>query len=123
MSGVIPSNEHFLTVERLRELGFSHYRIGKLANEGKIVKVSRSMYKNTAFSGDESDLSIVSVFAPKGVFCMMTAARYYGLTTYIPDAVDVAIERSMNYARIVDAIIGNEKFEGRWSHDSREWIL
>ena len=26
---------------------------------------------------------------------MMTAARFYGLTTYLPDAVDVAIERSM----------------------------
>lgn len=79
MSITIPSSEHFLTIDRLRELGFSHYKIGKLSNEGKLVKVSRSMYENTAFSGDDSDFSIVSAYASKGVFCMMTATRHYGL--------------------------------------------
>ena len=34
MSIVIPSNEHFLTIDRLRGLGSSHYRIGKLTNKG-----------------------------------------------------------------------------------------
>lgn len=102
MSITIPSSEHFLTIDRLRELGFSHYKIGKLANEGKLVKVSRSMYENTAFSGDDSDFLIVSAYAPKGVFCMMTAARHYGLTTYLPDAIDIAIERSMKISTLPD---------------------
>ena len=26
---------------------------------------------------------------------MMSAARFYGLTTYLPDSVDIAIEHSM----------------------------
>ena len=99
MSITIPSNEHFLTIDRLRELGFSHYKIGKLTDMGKLVKVSRCMYENTAFSGDDSDFSIVSAYAPKGVFCMMTAARHYGLTTFLPDAIDIAIERSMKIVR------------------------
>ena len=102
MSITIPSSEHFLTIDRLRKLGFSHYKIEKLANEGKLVKVSRSMYENTAFSGDDSDFSIVSAYAPKGVFCMMTAARHYGLTTYLPDALDIAIERSMKISTLPD---------------------
>lgn len=102
MSITISSNEHFLTTDRLRKLGFSHYKIGKLADEGKLVKVSRSMYENTTFSGDDSDFSIVSAYAPKGVFCMMTAARHYGLTTFLPDVVDVAIERSMKISTLPD---------------------
>ena len=102
MSITIPSSEHFLTIDRLRELGFSHYKIGKLANDGKLVKVSRSMYENTAFSGDDSDFSIVSAYAPKGVFCMMTAARHYRLTTYLPGALDIAIERSMKISTLPD---------------------
>ena len=102
MSIIIPSNEHFLTIDRLRKLGFSHYKIGKLAEKGKLVKVSRSMYENTDFSGDDSDFSIVSAFAPKGIFCMMTAARHYGLTTYLPDALDIAIERSMKISTLPD---------------------
>ena len=102
MSIIIPSNEHFFTIDRLRKLGFSYYKIGKLAEKGKLVKVSRSMYENTDFSGDDSDFSIVSAFAPKGVFCMMTAARHYGLTTYLPDALDIAIERSMKISTLPD---------------------
>lgn len=102
MEMTIPSSEHFLTIERLGTLGFSHYKIGKLVDDGILVKVSRSMYENTAFDGEESDFSIVAAFAPKGVFCMMTAARYYGLTTYLPDAVDIAIERSMKITSLPD---------------------
>nr|MCR5345070.1 hypothetical protein [Lachnospiraceae bacterium] len=33
---------------------------------------------------------------PNGVICLMSAAVYYDLTTYIPDAVDVAIPRKSN---------------------------
>lgn len=102
MSTEISPNDHFLTVDELSKRGLSHYKINKLVESGVLVKVSRSMYENTAYSGDESDFSIVSAFAPKGVFCMMSAARYYGLTTYLPDAVDVAIERSMKISTLPD---------------------
>lgn len=102
MSTEISPNDHFLTVDELAKRGLSHYKINKLVESGVLVKVSRSMYENTAYSGDESDFSIVSAFAPKGVFCMMSAARYYGLTTYLPDAVDVAIERSMKISALPD---------------------
>ena len=33
---------------------------------------------------------------------MMSAARYYNLTTYLPDAVDVAIERTMKVSKRPD---------------------
>ena len=102
MDTAIPGNEHFLTVDRLMSFGLSHYKINKLVENGELIKVSRFMYENTAFSGDESDFSIVSAFAPKGVFCMMSAARHYGLTTFLPDSVDVAIERSMKISALPD---------------------
>ncbi|MCR5021820.1 type IV toxin-antitoxin system AbiEi family antitoxin domain-containing protein [Ruminococcus sp.] len=102
MSTEISPNEHFLTIDELSKRGLSHYKINKLVESGELIKVSRSMYENTAYTGDESDFSIVSAFAPKGVFCMISAARYYGLTTYLPDAVDVAIERSMKISTLPD---------------------
>ena len=102
MSTEISPNEHFLTIDELSKRGLSHYKINKLVENGELIKVSRSMYENTAYTGDESDFSIVSAFAPKGVFCMISAARYYGLTTYLPDAVDVAIERSMKISTLPD---------------------
>ncbi len=98
----IPATEHFLTVNKLAKMGLSYYKINKLVEEGKLVKVNKSMYENTNYSGDDSDFSIVSAFAPKGVFCMMSAARYYGLTTYLPDAIDIAIERAMKISTLPD---------------------
>ena len=41
-------------------------------------------------------------YAPDGVVCQMSAARYYGLTTYWPDAVDVAIERRKKLSTVPD---------------------
>ena len=100
MSAVIPIGRQFLTVDELIGLGLTYYKINRLVDEGKLVKVSKSMYENTAFDGDMSDFSIVSAFAPRGIFCMISAARYYGLTTFLPDAVDIAIERTMKISTL-----------------------
>ena len=91
----LPADRHFLAVSDLLSAGFSYYKINKLVAEGKLIKLNNKMYENTAYSGEVSDFSVVSAYAPKGVLCMMTAVRYYALTTYLPDSVDIAIERNM----------------------------
>ena len=91
----LPADRHFLAVSDLLSAGFSYYKINKLVAEGKLIKLNNKMYENTAYSGEVSDFSVVSAYAPKGILCMMTAIRYYALTTYLPDSVDIAIERNM----------------------------
>ena len=100
MSAMISDDQHFLTVEELSAMGLSYYKINKLVEEGSLIKVNKSMYENVNYNGDESDYAIVATYAPKGVICMMSAARYYGLTTFLPDAVDVAIERTMKISTL-----------------------
>ena len=95
MTLTLPADRHFLAVSDLLSAGFSYYKINKLVAEGKLIKLNNKMYENTAYSGEVSDFSVVSAYAPKGVLCMMTAVRYYALTTYLPDSVDIAIERNM----------------------------
>ena len=95
MTLTIPADRHFLAVSDLLSAGFSYYKINKLVAEGKLIKLNNKMYENTAYSGEVSDFSVVSAYAPKGILCMMTAVRYYALTTYLPDSVDIAIERNM----------------------------
>ncbi|MBR6266826.1 MAG: hypothetical protein IKR28_00630, partial [Selenomonadaceae bacterium] len=51
---------------------------------------------------EESDFAFAGVYAPKGVVCMMSAARYYGLTTFLPEGVDIAIERNMKISTLPD---------------------
>ena len=95
MSMTIPADRHFLAISDLLSAGFSYYMINKLVAEGKLIKLNNKIYENTAYSGEVSDFAVVSAYVPRGIFCMMTAARYYNLTTFLPDAVDIAIERNM----------------------------
>ncbi len=69
----------------------------------------------------------MSAYAPRGVFCMMSAARYYGLTTFLPDAVDVTIGRTMKISTLpdwpdADVVKDGKTFGGKWSHDMGRWI-
>lgn len=44
----------------------------------------------------------MEAYASKGVICLLSAAVYYHLTTFIPDAVDVAIPRKAKVSTIPD---------------------
>jgi predicted transcriptional regulator of viral defense system len=55
-----------------------------------------------SYEGEESDFAFSCVYAHKGVICMMSAARHYGLTTFLPDGVDIAIERNMKISTLPD---------------------
>lgn len=92
----------FFSVNELREAGLSYYKIAKLVDAGELVKLNNKMYENMSFDGESSDFAIARVYAPKGVVCMMSAARYYGLTTFLPDGVDMAIERDMKISTLPD---------------------
>ena len=102
MTTAIPADRHFVAVGDLLSAGFSYYRINKLVEEGKLIKLNNKMYENTAYSGETSDFAFASAYCPKGILCMMTAARCHGLTQYLPDAVDMAIERNMKVSTLPD---------------------
>ena len=53
-------------------------------------------------SGDENDFFSAEAYVPDGVICLLSAARYYELTNYLPDAVDVAIERKKKVVTLPD---------------------
>ena len=92
-AGLFPDDQKFLPMQELKNKGLSQYKIRNLVKEGKLIKLNKSCYENTDYRGEESDFYYVSAYAPKGVVCLLSAAVYYHLTTFIPDAVDVAIPR------------------------------
>lgn len=96
----LSSDQRFYSITDLQNLGLSYYRINKMVEQHLLSKMNNKMYENTAYSGDESDYALAMAYAPKGVICMMSAARYYGLTNYLPDAVDIAIERNMKVSTV-----------------------
>lgn len=89
----IPDKKKFLTTTELKGMGYSYYKIGKLEENGLIKRVNRTTYENLEYTGEENDFFSAEAFVPDGVICLMSAARYYDLTSFLPDAVNVAIER------------------------------
>ncbi len=90
---VIPKDQKIFSMRELKSKGFSQYRVSKLINEGKLIKLNKSYYENVEYHVEKSDFYYTEVYAPKGVVCLLSAAVYYHLTTFIPDVIDVAISR------------------------------
>ena len=89
----IAEDKKFITTTELKNMGYTYYKIDKLEKVGILSRINRSTYENLDYKGDENDFFSAEAYVPNGVICLMCAARYYGLTNFLPDAVDVAIER------------------------------
>ncbi|MCQ2432806.1 MAG: hypothetical protein MJ175_09415 [Clostridia bacterium] len=92
---LLPESRQFLSAAELIEMGYSYYYINKMVSQGLLVKINKSIYENMMFKGEISDFSYLSAIMPNAVVCLMSAAHFYNLTTYLPDAVDIAIENNM----------------------------
>lgn len=90
---VISQYKKFITIDELRNMGYSYYMTDKLVKAGILSRMNRTTYENLAYKGDENDFFSAEAFVPGGVVCLMSAARYYELTDYLEDGVDVAIQR------------------------------
>ena len=97
---VLPDDQKIFPMQELKNKGFSQYKVSKLVSEGKLIKLNKSFYENAGYCGKESDFYYAEAYAPKGVICLLSAAVYYHLTTFIPDAVDVAIPRKAKVSTI-----------------------
>lgn len=101
-TAILPEDQKILSMQELKEKGFSQYKVSKLVREGKLIKLNKSYYENADYRGEESDFYYTEAYAPKGVICLLSAAVYYHLTTFIPDAVDVAIPRKAKVSTMPD---------------------
>ena len=99
---MLPENQKIFSMQELKDKGFSQYKVSKLVSERKLIKLNKSFYENAEYQGVESDFYYAEAYAPKGVICLLSAAVYYNLTTFIPDAVDVAIPRKAKVSTIPD---------------------
>jgi predicted transcriptional regulator of viral defense system len=90
---LVPKDQKIISIEELRNFGYSHYKINKLVEEGTLIKLNKKNYENTEYVGEDSDFYFVHAFVPTGVVCLLSAAVFYNLTTYRPESIDVAISK------------------------------
>lgn len=100
--GKLEKDRKIFSMKELKDLGLSQYKISKMVEDGKLVKLNKSYFENADYTGEESDFYYAEAYAPQGVICLLSAAVYYNLTTFIPDSVDVAIPRKAKVSTIPD---------------------
>lgn len=88
------SREGVLRAHDLVEYGIAPEYLSMLADEGVVERLARGVYASPDYEATEHfDLVIVQKRVPHGVFCLLTALQFHGLTTQIPSDVYLAIER------------------------------
>lgn len=81
--------------------GFNKALLKACLNSNFISKIDRGLYR---LSGGESfsnpDLVAISIKAPKGVVCLLSALAFHEATTEIPQSVAIAIPRGTHANKI-----------------------
>ncbi len=82
------------TRRELDQEGFSHRAIASAVQEQFLSRTSRGLYKLSDLV-PYGDLAFgqAALLFPEGVIALVSALVHHGLTTQIPDAVDVAVPR------------------------------
>ena len=98
----LDANQKYYTTSELKDMGYSYYKIGQLEENGRLHHINRTTYENLSYKGDENDFINAAAYVPEGVICLMSAARYYELTNFLPDVIDVAIDRKKKVSTLPD---------------------
>ena len=98
----LDANRKYYTTGDLRDMGCSYYKIGQMEKKEILRRINRFTYENLFFTGDENDFINAAAYVPDGVICLLSAARYYELTNFLPHVIDVAIDRKKKVSTIPD---------------------
>ena len=79
-----------MNTQEIRE-SQSYYGIRKAVEEGSVVRLKNGVYASTEALADT--MIDIERVVPRGVLCLYSAWEHYGLTTQIPGAFYVAVEK------------------------------
>lgn len=72
--------------------GITRAHLGRLVREGLVVRLGRGIYVSARHAPTERhSLAQAAKRAPEGVFCLLTALRFHGLTTQSPAEIWIAL--------------------------------
>lgn len=98
IESIFSAGQGYATTADILAAGIHFSHLKKLMEEGVITRLKRGYYRweGKEFWGNE--LPEIARLVPQGVFCLFSAAEYYGLTTYQPWQHHLAVERSVKIA-------------------------
>lgn len=84
MEFTMAEDQMILSIQELKDAGFSHYKINQLVDEKILRKLNKKYYENMRYQGKKSSFYYIDAYTPKGVICLRSAAAYHQLTDYWP---------------------------------------
>jgi predicted transcriptional regulator of viral defense system len=85
----------------LSSLGIARVYLRRLCDLGFLVKHGRGVYEPAnATISEHHSLALAAVAVPRGVICLLSALRFYGLGTQAPHQVWMAIARESAIPRL-----------------------
>ncbi len=97
-------NKHkgYSRMKELRDAGIQTRDIAYALEEGVITKIKPGLYRLVNYPWDEhSSFADVCIANKKAVICLLTAASYYELTTFIPTEIDVAVPNNTDKFNLI----------------------
>jgi predicted transcriptional regulator of viral defense system len=88
------------TTEAIRE-GVHPRTLYQLRDNGTLERLSRGVYRISERKPlSDPDLVTVSIRVPKGIICLVSALAFHEITTQIPHAISIALEKGAESPRI-----------------------
>jgi predicted transcriptional regulator of viral defense system len=89
---VTKSARHVARTRDLTRSGLSREAVRRLVDRGVMERAARGVYLSPeAARSPHRDLLVAAARVPKGVFCLLTALAWHGLTTEMPHEVWLAL--------------------------------
>jgi predicted transcriptional regulator of viral defense system len=85
----------------------SERQLRRLVNDGKVIALSRGLYRKSDWLGDE-DLIEIAIKAPRATLCLRSALARHDLIDDIPAEIDIAIPRGSWTPEVIPPV--------RWRH-------
>ena len=91
----------FLRASDLASVGVPRVVLARMTAGGLLERAARGLYRLPNSTGSEHEsLLMVARKVPQGVFCLLSALQFHGLTTQLPRQVWVAMPRGSHAPRI-----------------------
>lgn len=94
-------NKGIFRLREARALGVHPEQVRRLTRRGQLTRLGRGLYTAaSAVPSEHHTLAEVAKRVPKGIVCLLTALRFYGLGTQHPREVWLAVDRRAGIPRI-----------------------
>lgn len=110
-----------LRMSQALQLGISRRALYGMRDAGVLEALGRGLYRLSLLAPlGHPDLVAISARIPRGVICLVSALSFHELTTQVPHAVDVALERGARQPRIEHPPVRFFWFSGAAFHEGVE---